>query len=137
MRRTLIALAVAVALPAAAPAHAAEVVGRIVNIGGQAAADERVQLRELKSGKLVSEIYSDQAGIYRIDNVKAGSYTINVRSQTGVVYVGEDGVTIDWGLAPNAPPVAVATRGVTANLRGKAPGTPPGRATDTRAGAEP
>lgn len=119
------------------PAHAAEVVGRILSVGGQPVAHERVQLREWKSGKLVSEIDSDDEGNYRIENVKPGSYVIYVRSQAGVTYVGEDGVTIDWGLAPNAPPVAVATRGLTANLQTKSPGSASSPDADTRAGAQP
>jgi hypothetical protein len=97
--------------------HAAEIVGRILNVGGQPAVNERVQLREFKSGQLVSELYSDHAGNYRIEDVTPGTYVIYVRSQPGVAYVGQQGLTVDWGLAPNAPPVAVATRGVTANLR--------------------
>ncbi len=122
MRNALVVLSLVIALPPCHAAHAAEIVGRILNIDGQPAADERVQLRELKSGKLVSELYSDNAGNYRIDNVKPGTYAIYVRSQSGVAYVGESGLTIDWGFAPNAPPVAVATRGVTANLGGNSAG---------------
>jgi Carboxypeptidase regulatory-like domain len=119
MRKTLITIAFAAALISSPPARAAQVVGRILNVGGEPAAHERVQLRELKSGKLVGDIYSDATGNYRIDNVKPGAYILYVRQQTGVAYVNKSGLTVDWGLAPNAPPVAVATRGVTANLRGK------------------
>ena len=119
MLKPLIALSLAAVLIRTPVVHAAEIVGRILNVGGQPAADERVELRELKSGKLVSDLYSDGEGNYRIYNVKPGAYVIYVRSQTGVAYVDQSGLTVDWGLAPNAPPVAVATRGVTANLRGK------------------
>jgi hypothetical protein len=130
-------MGIVAALLAAPLAHGAEIVGRILDVGGQPATNERVQLREFKSGKLVAELYSDSAGNYHFENVTPGAYVLYVRSQSGVAYVDQSGLTVDWGLAPNAPPVAVATRGVTANQRTKTPAASASPGADTRAAAQP
>jgi hypothetical protein len=137
MRSRLIAVGVASALLAAPAVHAAEIVGRILNVGGEPAANEQVELQDFKSGKIVSELYSDDAGNYRIENVKPGTYIIYVRSQSGVAYLGESGLTVDWGLAPDVPPVAVATRGVTANQPSKSPSAAASPGADSTAAIEP
>ena len=92
-------------------ASASEIVGRIVNVGGAPAAGETITLSAWRGASRV-QVVTDSMGRYAIKNLQPGSYELWVRNQSAVAYVDGPGVTIDWGLTPSAPPVAVATRGI-------------------------
>jgi hypothetical protein len=104
-----------------APAtRASEVVGRVVEIGGRPVAGEQVRLRE-EAKDTSQTVVTDAMGRYWIQNVKPGPYVLYVRNQSAVAYVDEPGLTVDWGVSPGAPPVAVATRGIAPALASVSP----------------
>jgi hypothetical protein len=111
IRRATIAFLIAAALARAPAALAAEIVGRIVDVGGQPVAGEQVLVRKFPDST-IHRFVTDETGYYAIGDLSPGPYTLYVRAQSAVAYVGDQGLTVDWGLSPGAPPVAVATRGI-------------------------
>jgi hypothetical protein len=93
-----------------APAWCADLVGRVMNSRGEAVSGLTISVVNsagVDSGKAVS----DAAGRYAISNLTPGIYTLSSAGQSVMSYVGEQGLTVNWGLAPHSPPVAVATQG--------------------------
>jgi hypothetical protein len=71
-----------------------------------------VNAKDVDAGKAVS----DATGAYAITNLTPGAYKLNiVPGQWVMSYVGDKGLTVNWGLAPHSPPVAVATLGTAAD----------------------
>jgi hypothetical protein len=55
---------------------------------------------------------SDANGAYAISNLTPGAYKLQiVPGQWVMSYIPDKGLTVNWGLAPHSPPVAVATLG--------------------------
>lgn len=96
----------------------AELVGRVLNNRGEAVAGVTVTVvnaKDVDAGKAVS----DASGNYAISNLTPGTYKFNiVPGQWVMSYVPEKGLTVNWGLAPHSPPVAVATLGTAADSSG-------------------
>lgn len=91
--------------------RAAEVAGKIADRSGAPVPKVTVSVKNQAGSQIASGI-SDAAGRYTIGNLDAGIYTFVVNGQTAVAYVGADGLTVDWGIAHDAPPIAVAQRGI-------------------------
>jgi len=104
-------LAGVAALAIGRAACASEIVGRVVDFGGRPVAGETVVLRIMSSTRR-QQVLTDAQGRYAIDDLKPGVYVLYLRGQSAVAYVAGEGLTVDWGLPLSAPPVAVATRGV-------------------------
>jgi Carboxypeptidase regulatory-like domain len=89
---------------------AAEVTGKVADRSGAAVPGVAVSVKN-QAGTTVGSAISDSAGNYAIHDLGAGTYTFVVKGQTAVAYVADDGLTVDWGVAPDAPAIAVARRG--------------------------
>ena len=97
-----------------AAAWGADLVGRVINSRGEPVSGVTVSVvdaADVDAGKAVS----DGNGGYAISNLKPGAYKLNiVPGQWLMSYIGKQGLTVNWGLAPHSPPVAVATLGTAA-----------------------
>ena len=89
---------------------AAEVTGKVGDRSGAAVPGVIVSVKD-RTGTQVGSAISDSAGNYAVHDLGAGMYTFVVNGQTAVAYVAEDGLTVDWGVAPGAPAIAIARRG--------------------------
>ncbi len=92
------------------PASCAELVGRMLNNRGQPVSGVTVFVENsanLEAGKAVS----DANGAYAISNLKPGIYKLGAMGQWVMSYIGDQGLTVNWGFTQHAPPVAVATLG--------------------------
>jgi hypothetical protein len=127
--KLILGAALIVAATQGAAARASEIVGRIVNAGGVPVAGETITLSPFRGASRV-QVVTDATGRYAIENLKPGAYELWVRSQSAVAYVDGPGVTIDWGLSPGAPPVAVATRGISEAAEPQAPVSSPSSAAE-------
>src|SRR5713101_1327106 len=100
-----------VLLTIARPALCADLVGRVLSSRGQAVSGVTVTVvneKDVDAGKAVS----DANGAYAISNLSPGAYKLNiVPGQWVMSYIGDKGLTVNWGLAPHSPPIAVATLG--------------------------
>ncbi len=63
-------------------------------------------------GKTFATATTDPKGRYEVHGLEPGTYNVIVRGQSGVAYLGKRGLTINWGIAKDAPPVAVAREGI-------------------------
>ena len=94
----------------------ADLVGRVLNNRGQAVSGVTVKVvneKDIDVGKSIS----DASGAYAITNLSPGTYKLNiVPGQWVMSYIGDKGLTVNWGLAPHSPPVAVATLGTAADV---------------------
>lgn len=91
--------------------YAADIAGTVIDHSGAGVAGVRVSV-ENQAGKQIAEATSDAKGSYAFHDLAPGTYNFNLKGQSAVAYVPEDGLTINWGLAPNSPPVASARQGV-------------------------
>jgi len=91
--------------------RAAEVAGKIADRSGAPVPKVTVSVKN-KAGVQIGSGISDATGRYAIRNLDAGIYTFVVNGQTAVAYVDADGLTVDWGIAYDAPAIAVARRGI-------------------------
>jgi hypothetical protein len=111
----LITLITASILNCGASAWCADLVGRVLNSHGEPVSGVTVSVvnaADVEAGKGVS----NANGGYAISNLKPGAYKLNiVPGQWLMSYIGENGLTVNWGLAPHSPPVAVATQGTAAD----------------------
>ena len=48
---------------------------------------------------------------YAIHGLAPGTYTMMLKGQTAVAYVGDQGITVDWGIAANSQVIAAARQG--------------------------
>jgi hypothetical protein len=94
----------------------ADLVGRVLNSRGQAVSGVTVKVvneKDIDAGKGTS----DASGAYAITNLSPGTYKLNILPGQWVMsYIGDKGLTVNWGLAPHSPPVAVATLGTAADV---------------------
>jgi hypothetical protein len=113
----------------------ADLVGRVLNSRGQAVSGVTVKVvneKDIDAGKSIS----DASGAYAITNLSPGTYKLNiVPGQWVMSYIGDKGLTVNWGLAPHSPPVAVATLGTAADVSAPA-GAPSSRISHTQSAPE-
>ena len=113
----------------------ADLVGRVLNSRGQAVSGVTVKVvneKDIDVGKSIS----DASGAYAITNLSPGTYKLNILPGQWVMsYIGDKGLTVNWGLAPHSPPVAVATLGTAADVSAPA-GAAPSRISHTQSPPE-
>jgi hypothetical protein len=93
-----------------APAWCANLVGMVSNNRGEpvpGVAVSVVNSAGIDSGKAVS----DARGRYAISNLAPGIYKLGSSGQWVMSYIGDRGLTVNWGLAPRQIPVAIAKQG--------------------------
>src|SRR5579863_10165315 len=100
-------------LGSAMAASSADIVGTVVNPAGAPIAGVTVSV-ENQAGAAVGSGVTDGAGQYAIHGLMPGTYTMISKGQSAVAYVGDQGLTVDWGIAPNSQIIAVARQGTTA-----------------------
>jgi Carboxypeptidase regulatory-like domain len=88
----------------------AEIVGRIANPAGVPIFGIMVSAQN-QTGATDGAGVSDVTGKYAIDGLAPGIYTLMAKGQTAVVYVGDEGITVDWGIAANSQIIAAARKG--------------------------
>jgi hypothetical protein len=107
----LIAL-MATSLTIGQPALCADLVGRVLNNHGEAVSGVTVTVVKAAADVDAGKGISDANGAYAISNLTPGTYKLNiVPGQWVMSYIPDKGLTVNWGLAPHSPPVAVATLG--------------------------
>ncbi len=92
-------------------ASAAEVAGKVADAGGAPIAGIAISARNAANARVARAI-SDSSGRYTMHDLTPGTYTFSASGQTAVAYVEADGLTVDWGIAPSAPAIAIAHRGI-------------------------
>ncbi len=97
-----------------APASCADLVGRILNNRGEPVSGVTISVVN-SAGVDAGKAVSDAHGGYAISNLTPGAYKLGCPGQWVMSYIGDRGLTVNWGLAPHAPPVAVATQGTAAD----------------------
>jgi hypothetical protein len=100
----------ALATPAV-QSRAADIVGRTADAAGRPVSSVEISIQDLH-GKRVASAKSDASGNYEIHGLAPGVYALVAREQSAVTYVGDEGVIVNWGIAPGLAPVAVARRGI-------------------------
>jgi hypothetical protein len=124
-RLAIIAAAIGV-LVQVVQAHAADIVGRIADSSGAPVVGTQVLVQDL-DGKTIGSALTDPKGHYEIRGLDPGPYNLIVRGQSGVAYVGKEGLTVNWGISKDVPPLAIARKGVaeaTVSTEGKRPVSP-------------
>jgi hypothetical protein len=105
-----IILIASIILVGGAPAWSAELVGTVFNNRGVAVPGVTVSAVN-SAGADAGKGVSDAHGRYAISNLISGTYKLGAMGQWVMAYIGDRGLTVNWGLAPHSPPVAVATLG--------------------------
>jgi len=98
-----------------------DIVGTIVNLAGAPIAGVTVSVQN-QAGAAAGASVSDGTGKYAIHDLAPGIYTLILNGQTGVTYVGDQGITVDWGIAANSQVIATARQGAappSASVSGK------------------
>jgi hypothetical protein len=90
----------------------ADIVGTIVNPAGAPIAGMTVSVQN-QAGAAVGSGVTDETGKYAIHGLVPGTYTLISKGQTAVAYVGDQGLTVEWGIAPNSQIIAAARQGTT------------------------
>jgi len=93
-----------------APAWCANLVGTVSNNRGEPVPGVGVAVVNsagIDSGKAISDAH----GHYAISNLAPGTYKLGSSGQWVMSYIGDQGLTVNWGLAPHATAVAVARQG--------------------------
>jgi Carboxypeptidase regulatory-like domain len=103
----LTAISAALMVGAASVAFSADIVGTIGGPGGKPIPGVQVSV-DNQSGVTVGSATSDTLGRYEFRGLQPGTYTLNSSGQSAVSYVGPNGVTVNWGVTPNAPAIATA-----------------------------
>ena len=88
----------------------ADIVGMIVNPAGTAIQGVTVSVQN-QSGAMVGVSVSDGSGKYAIHGLEPGTYTLMAKGQTAVAYVGDQGITVNWGIAADSQVIAAARQG--------------------------
>ena len=91
-------------------ASSADIVGTIVNPAGAPMAGVTVAVQN-QSGAGAGSGVTDETGQYVIHGLTPGIYTLISKGQSAVAYVGDQGLTVDWGVASNSQVIAAARQG--------------------------
>jgi carboxypeptidase family protein len=119
MHKTTIVLAGVCALVVSAGsfAIAADIVGTVMDAGGQAVAGSKVSAAD-QSGQTAGDATTDQQGHYVISGLRPGQYDIkldpaaaNLKGDTAVSYVDAKGLTVDWAVGASRAAIATARPG--------------------------
>lgn len=97
---------------------AAEIVGTIANPAGAPISGITVSAQN-RAGATVGVSVSDGTGRYAIQGIAPGIYILMAKGQTAVAYVGDQGITVDWGIAANSQIIAAARKGTAPLIGGK------------------
>ncbi len=100
-------------LGSAIAASSADIVGAVVNPAGAPIAGVTVSVQN-QAGAAVGSGVTDETGQYVIHGLVPGTYTLISKGQSAVAYVGDQGLTVDWGIAPNSQIIAAARQGTSA-----------------------
>jgi hypothetical protein len=112
---TWISLITSIILISGRPASCADLVGRVLNNRGEPVSGVIITVAN-SAGVDAGKAVSDANGGYAISNLAPGAYKFNVvPGQWVMSYIGNRGLTVNWGFAPHAPPVAVARQGTAAD----------------------
>jgi hypothetical protein len=95
----------------AMPARSAEIVGQVMNQDRVPVAGQQLSVVN-QAGLQIAMTTSDGAGGYSFHGIAPGTYTLSLKGESAVAYVPADGLTLNWGVARNSPPIAVARPGV-------------------------
>jgi Carboxypeptidase regulatory-like domain len=98
----------------------ADIVGAIVNPSGSPLTGVTVSVQN-QAGAAVSSGVTDESGQYVIHGLAPGTYTLISQGQTAVAYVGDQGLTVDWGIASNSQVIAAARQGTGQSAVSSAP----------------
>jgi hypothetical protein len=98
-------------------AFAAEIVGTVIDAGGQAVSGSKVSAAD-QSGQIAGNATTNQQGRYVISGLRPGQYdikldpaTANLKGDTAVSYVDSKGLTVDWAVGPSREAIATARPG--------------------------
>lgn len=94
----------------ATAALGADIVGRVANDAGEPVAHVQVSVLD-SSGASAASVVSDAEGSYEVRDLKPGTYTLVLKGQSVMSYLPKEGLTVDWGLSRNAPPLAIGKAG--------------------------
>ena len=97
-------------LGSAIAASSADIVGTIVNTTGAPVTGVTVSVQN-QAGAAIGSGVTDETGQYVIHGLVPGTYTFISKGQSAVAYVGDQGLTVDWGIAPNSQIIAAARQG--------------------------
>jgi Carboxypeptidase regulatory-like domain len=103
--------AVVVIAFAALSARSADIVGQVRGQGSVSVAGLQLSVVN-QAGVQIAVTTSDASGNYSFHDIAPGTYSFNLYGQSAVAYVPRDGLTVNWGVAKNFPPVALAKQGV-------------------------
>ena len=95
----------------ALPARTAEIVGQVRGQGSAPIAGLQLSVVN-QAGVQIAVTTSDGSGNYSFHDIAPGTYSLNLYGQSAIAYVPQDGLTVNWGVAKNFPPVALAKPGV-------------------------
>lgn len=94
----------------ATPASSADIVGRVADDAGEPAVGVQVSVLD-SSGASASSVVSDAEGSYEVRDLKPGTYTLVLKGWSVMSYLPKEGLTVNWGLSRNAPPLAIGKVG--------------------------
>ena len=107
------------------PARSADIVGQVIDQGMAPVAGLHLSVVN-QAGVQIAMTTSDGTGSYSFHDIAPGTYSLNLNGQSAVAYLPRDGLTVNWGLAKNSPPIAVAKPGIAIPARADdAPGVAP------------
>ena len=109
-----------VLLGSAVAASSADIVGTIVSTAGAPVTGVTVSVQN-QAGAAVGSGVTNETGQYAIHGLVPGTYTLISKGQSAVAYVGEQGLTVDWGIAPNSQIIAAARQGTGQSAVSSAP----------------
>jgi hypothetical protein len=109
-----IVLIASIILVGGGSARGADVVGTVLNNRGEPVSGVTVSVVN-SAGSDAGKGVSDAHGRYSISNLTPGVYKLGASGQWVMSYIGDRGLTVNWGLAPHAMPVAVGRQGTAAD----------------------
>jgi uncharacterized surface anchored protein len=107
-------------LGSAVAVSSADIVGMIVNPAGAPVTGVMVSVQN-QAGAAVGNGVTDEAGRYVIHGLVPGTYTLISKGQSAVTYIGDEGITVDWGIAANSQVIAAARQGIAPSAVSSAP----------------
>jgi hypothetical protein len=93
------------------PARSADIVGQVRGQGSVPVAGLQLSV-ENQAGVQIAVTTSDKSGSYSFHDIVPGTYSLKLNGQSAIAYVPADGLTVNWGIAKDFPPVALAKQGV-------------------------